>query len=194
MLQLCSSTQSNPAERSRQARGSTLVRYLVVGVGAGLLALVLGACSDLDAGLLSDAAALATATACGCAPYGSYPHTTPSATPTPTGPWVPPTATPRPTPTRPAPCDFCTLVPAPTAVPPHWPPPIITCTPRPDQPTLSPVPTAPPALFPTFPPNTPIPAVIGGTNPEVAASLEGEALPGSVATDPHTGRSAAIWS
>jgi hypothetical protein len=155
---------------------------------------VLAGCSDLDAGLLSDAAALATATACGCAPYGSYPHTTPSATPTPTGTWVPPTDTPRPTPTRAAPCDFCTLVPAPTAVPPHWPPPIITCTPRPDQPTLSPVPTAPPALFPTFPPNTPIPAVIGDTNPAVAASLEGEALPGGVATDAHTGRPAAIWS
>ena len=176
----------------RRAFGRVGLGLAALAAGAGLLA----ACRDLSASLLPNPAVYATATACRCQcyPYGSYPHTTPSATPTPTGTWVPPTPTPSPTPTRPPACDFCTMAPAATPVPPHWPPPIVTCTPRADQPTLSPVPTRPPARLPTLPPNTPIPAVIGDTNPEAAGSLEGDALPGGVATDPRTGRAAVIWS
>src|SRR5690349_10142643 len=79
----------------------------ILGIPATLIVL-LAACNTLDASLLPDTVAEATATACGCFPYGSYPHSTPSSTPTPTGTWVPPTRTPTFTPTRPPLCDFCT--------------------------------------------------------------------------------------
>src|SRR6185369_4429180 len=105
-----------------------------------------------------DSAVLATATVVGCAGYGTYPHDRPSATPTPTGTWWPPTATPTPRPTRPPACDLCRQGPAPTATGPAWPPPIVTCTPGPAEPTLTPRPVPPAPLFPTLPPNTPLPA------------------------------------
>lgn len=86
------------------------------------------------------------------------------------------------------------MPPAPTQEPPHWPPPIVTCTPRPDKPTLTVVPTVAQAIFPTLLPNTPLPAAIGDTAPISIGSLEGEALPGGVATHPITGRPYLIWS
>jgi hypothetical protein len=145
--------------------------------------------------MLADAEALATATVCGCAPYGSYPHSSPSATATPTGTWVAPTDTRTPTPTAPpAGCEYCTLPPAPPALPRAWPPPIVTCTPRPDEPTLTPAPPRPRALFPTLPAPTPLPALIGNTAPLVLSNLPGEALPGGVAADPATGQPYIVWS
>jgi hypothetical protein len=148
-----------------------------------------------NAALLSDAEALATATVCGCAPYGSYPHSQPTGTATPTGTWVPPTPTPTFTPTPPPPgCDYCTLVPAPTQTPLSWPPPIITCTPAPDKPTLTPERRDPPPLFPTLPAPTALPALVGNTQPLVLSNLPGEALPGGVAADPHTGQLYVVWS
>jgi hypothetical protein len=86
------------------------------------------------------------------------------------------------------------MPPAPTQEPPHWPPPIVTCTPRPDEPTLTAVPTLPPVIFPTLPPNTPLPAALGSTPPISIGSMEGEALPGGAATHPVTGRPYLIWS
>jgi hypothetical protein len=190
--------------QSRQPRESAppLTRnrasaLLIVPLSLAALSLLLVGCSNLNAALLQDSAVQATATACGCNCYlyGSYPHTTPSATPTPTGTWVAPTRTPRPTKTRPpAGCDYCTMPPAPTQAPPHWQPPIVTCTPRPDEPTMTAVPTLPPAIFPTLPPNTPLPAAIGNTAPISIGSMEGEALPGGVAAHPITGRPYLIWS
>jgi hypothetical protein len=74
------------------------VVVLRVSVGLGLPLLLLAGCLAVDPSTLTDALVEATATACGCNCYlyGSYPHTTPSGTPTPTGTWVPPTRTPRP--------------------------------------------------------------------------------------------------
>lgn len=166
-------------------------------VSIPILVAVVAGCNSLNAALVSDVAVQATATACGCNCYlyGSYPHTTPSATPTPTGTWVPPTGTPRPTKTHPpAGCEYCTMPPAPTQEPPHWPPPIVTCTARPDEPTVTTVPTMPPVIFPTLPPNTPLPAALGSTAPISIGSMEGDALPGGVATHPLTGRPYLIWS
>src|SRR4051812_11093564 len=163
----------------------------------GLLALLtLAACTATpNAALLSDAEALATATVCGCAPYGSYPHSRPSATPTPTGTWVPPTPTRTFTPTPPPPgCDYCTLVPAPTQTAVSWPSPIVTCTPGPDEPTLTPARREPPPVFPTLPPPTALPALVGNTQPLVLSNLPGEALPGAVAADPRTGQPYVVWS
>jgi hypothetical protein len=156
---------------------------------------LLVACSNLSGRYLSDQAAQATATVCGCFPYGSYPHGTPSATPTPTGTWVPPTRTPTPTKTRPpANCDYCTLVPRPSNTPVAWPPPAITCTPRADEPTLVPPTAANPPLFPTLPPATPLPPLIGNTSPAIVSTLEGESEPGGIAADPHTGQPYFVWS
>ncbi len=159
--------------------------------------MLLAGCLQVDPSTLPDALVEATATACGCNCYlyGSYPHTIPSGTPTPTGTWVPPTATRTPTPTRPpAGCDFCTLPPQPTPSRPAWPPPIVTCSPRPDEPTLTGEPTEASPLFPTFPPNTPLPAAIGNTAPVALGSVEGEAQPGNVALDPRTGQPLVIWA
>lgn len=183
---------------SRRRRVTTPACYTRLALAllglAGLLALA--ACTMTpNAGLLTDAEALATATVCGCAPYGSYPHSGPSATPSPTGTWVSPTPTRTPTPTAPpAGCDYCTMPPAPTDTARAWPPPITTCTPRPDEPTLTPVPTRPRVIFPTLPPPTPLPALVGNTAPLVLSNLPGEALPGGVAADPTTGQAYVIWS
>ena len=181
-----------PQNQSRTRAPQCLVGAFL---GLGVL-LVLAACTMTpNPAMLTDAEALATATVCGCAPYGSYPHSSPSATPTPTGTWVSPTPSRTPTPTAPpAGCDYCTMPPAPTATLPAWPPPIVTCTPRPDEPTLTPVPTRPRALFPTLPAPTPLPALIGNTAPLVLSNLPGEALPGGVAADPATGLPYIIWS
>lgn len=180
----------------RQLIGGAIVTFITV-LSLGTMLLLLTGCSNVNTALLPDTAVQATATACGCGCYlyGSYPHTTSSATPSPIGTWVPPTRTLRPTRTRPpAGCDYCTMPPAPTQDPLGWPPPIVTCTARLDEPTITSVPTMPPAIFPTFPPNTPLPAAIGDTPPISISSMEGEALPGGVATHPTTGRPYLIWS
>lgn len=159
---------SRPGRSAASGKRNPSVTTSAATLSLAALSMLLAACSNVNASMLPDSAVQATATACGCNCYlyGSYPHTTPSATPTPTGTWVPPTQTPRPTKTRPAlGCDYCTIPPAPTEVPPHWPPPIVTCTPRPDEPTLTAVPTMPPAIFPTLPPNTPLSAALGSTEP-----------------------------
>jgi hypothetical protein len=70
----------------------------------------------------------------------------------------------------------------------------VTCSPRPDEPTLIPEPTQESPLFPTFPPNTPLPAAIGNTVPIALSAAEGEAQPGNVATDPRNGYPLVIWS
>jgi hypothetical protein len=161
---------------------------------AGMTTLLV-ACSNLSGRYLSDQAAQATATVCGCFPYGSYPHDTPSATPTPTGTWVPPTRTPTPTKTRPpANCDYCTMAPQPTATVPFWPPPAITCTPRPDEPTLVPPTAVVPPLFPTLPPATPLPPLIGNTAPAIVSNLDGDSLPGGIAADPRSGQPYFVWT
>lgn len=195
-LCLFARVQSNPGLVPTHAKPSGL-RLLLVVLYVAAASVLLAACSGASAALLPDTAVRATATACGCNCYlyGSYPHTTPSATPTPTGTWVPHAKTPRPTKTRPPlGCDYCTIPPAPTQEPPHWPPPIVTCTARPDEPTFTTVPTMPPAIFPTLPPNTPLPAAIGDTPPISIGSMGGDALPGGVATHPLTGRPYLIWS
>ncbi len=169
-------------------RASTAVCWVICALCAMS---VLTGCSDTNVGLLSDHSVYATATACacGCYLYGSYPHTTPSPSPSPTGKWVVVVA--------PATSAQSPLSPQPTQEPSHWPPPIVTCTPREDQPTVTVTPTNPTPLIPTLPtlpPNTALPAMIGSSPPISFGSMEGEALPGGIATHPLTGRPYVIWS
>src|SRR4051794_34703567 len=162
-----------PAEQVISRAGTARRRDRRIG-GLLLLPVLVGlvACTATpNAALLSDAEALATATVAGCAPYGSYPHSRPSATPTPTGTWVPPTPPRTFPPTPPPGCDYCTLVPAATQTPVSWPPPIVTCTPAPDEPTLPPAHRDPPPLFPTLPAPTALPALVGNTQPLVLSNL-----------------------
>ncbi len=140
-----SRTHNTDPQVMTAGKGARL-RVLPAIISAAGASVILSGCTGVSAGLLPARAVQATATACrcNCYPYGSYPHTTPSATPTPTGTWSTPTRTPRPTKTRPpAGCDYCTMPPAPTQEPPYWPPPIVTCIPRQDEPTITAVPTAP---------------------------------------------------
>ena len=170
-------------------------RWLITTLGVALGCGGLTACgSPPDPAGIADAAVLATATAsnCGCVLYGSHPHRG-TATPTVTG--TVPTATPTATPTRPSrTCDYCTLGPKPTRTPVAWPTPLVTCTPAPGQPTSTAGPTEASPLFPTFPPNTPLPAVVGSTNPIAVGSFAGEAFPGGTTTNPQTGRPYLIWA
>lgn len=170
-------------------------RTLLGMLGGGLLLGGLAACNSVpDPALVADASVLATATAsnCGCLLYGSHPH---PGTPTPTVTGTVPTATFTATPTRPPrDCDYCTLPPKPSRTPLNWPTPLITCTASPDQPTSTAVPTAESPLFPTFPPNTPLPALVGSTNPIAIGSFAGEAFPGGTTSNPQTGRPYLIWS
>ncbi len=162
----------------------------------GLLALqaILAGCTG---GMMSEQAAIATATACrcNCFPYGSQQYTVPTGTATPTGTWIPPRPTNTPVPTRPSGGSYPTLVPRQPTEPPAWPPPAITCTAAPGQPTLTPRPTIPPPVFPTFPINTPMPSGGSGTSEGRAlASMSGNAGVGQPAIDPVTGAPSFIWS
>ena len=146
---------------------------------------------------MSEQAAIATATACGCNcfPYGSRQYTVPTGTPTPTGTWIPPRPTNTPVPTRPSGGSYATLVPRQPTEPPAWPPPAVTCTAAPDQPTLTPRPTIQPPVFPTFPINTPMPSGGSGTSEGRAiGSMSGNAGVGQPAIDPVTGAPSFIWS
>lgn len=153
------------------------------------------ACADtVDPATLVEADVYATATAanCGCLLYGAQPH---RGTPTPTVTGTPPTATRTATPTRPpAGCDFCTMGPQPTHTPRSWPTPLVTCTAAPGQATATVVPTPDSPLFPTPHPPTAQPALLGVGEPAQFGSLEGEAQPGGVATDPRDGATWLIWS
>lgn len=158
---------------------------------------LLFAAAGCTAGPMSEQAAIATATACacGCFPYGSRHITEPSVTPTPTGTWVPPRPTSTPTPTRPVGGSYATLVPRQPTESPAWPPPAVTCTAAPDQPTLTPRPTLPAPVFPTFPANTPMPSGGSGTSEGRAlASMSGNAGIGQPAIDPRTGAPSFVWS
>ncbi len=179
----------------RSSRLPTLAApWLPVVLGLLALPALLAGCAS---GMMSEQAAIATATACrcNCFPYGSRQYTLPTGTPTPTGTWIPPRPTNTPVPTRPSGGSYATLVPRQPTEPPAWPPPAITCTAAPDQPTLTPRPTIPPPIFPTLPINTPMPSGGSGTSEGRAiASMSGNAGVGQPAIDPVTGAPSFIWS
>lgn len=191
-----------PADRPIEPEAVRWVRYSAFwGLLATAVAFMLIACDTT--GIVAGDSRPTPCADCKCYPYGSYPTYTPvpADSATPVGTWIP-----APTPTDA--CPLCTATEAPTYGPPAWPTPIVTCAPRtpgpgpgpgtpgagtpiPGQPTITP--WQPPA-WPTLPPHTPLPVVVGNTEPSVATSMEGSSLPGGVALDPRNGHPVMVWS